>query len=141
VDHAHCLTVRLAFALHGADDAEVIEPLRHLGEQIAAPQSRFAMLLKLPRRSEQLRLARGGWIEVLRRRKGQLFAIHLLELRFVIKRVHLRRPAVHEQEDDALRPRCVMQPARQTRRRGDAIQCASAPNPQAAVCKAWRRVQ
>ena len=68
-------------------------------EQVADQQSRFAARLELPRAGEQVaglgeldsRFLAGVWL-----------AIVLLERGLVIKRIDLRRPAVHEQEDDAL---------------------------------------
>ncbi len=86
-------------AVHGLDEADVVDVLGDLGEQVADPGAALAVLLKAPGRLEQVEGFAGYDLGA---REGQGLAMVTLQERLVIEGVHLRRSAVHEEEDDAL---------------------------------------
>src|SRR5690606_15052450 len=49
VDHRHRLAVRLAAAVHGADDAQIIDFGGKVRKEFRHPEAGLAMLAKLPR--------------------------------------------------------------------------------------------
>ena len=79
-------------AAHRADDAQVIGTVGHVREQIADHQPALAARAELPQRALD-ELAGPALLSSLGK-----------ELRLVIKRIDVRDPAAHVQENDALRP-------------------------------------
>ena len=72
---------------------------RHVREQLADLDAALAVLLELERRAER----RAGLRSVLQIATRQLSGrAYLVRARLGIERIHVRRPAVHEQVDDAL---------------------------------------
>ena len=64
-------------------------------EQITTPQTRFAVLLELAPAGQQLgrpKIAAANF-------HADALTVALLQLRFVIEHIHLRRAAIHEEED------------------------------------------
>ncbi len=98
--------------VHRVDHAEVVHAPGQVREQLADRDPALAVLPEPERRAEQItRLARDH--PRLGERQG--LAIVALQERLVVERVNLRRPAVHEQEDDPLRARREMSLARRQR--------------------------
>jgi hypothetical protein len=103
-------TVSDTFGLHRMNEAEVINMPGHVREEIGNPMAGFAVPGKIPGRFhdalETAALAgigdNAGVVE------GEHFAILLREQRFVIKRVDVTWAALHEDENDALRPGAKM---------------------------------
>ncbi len=82
--------------LHAADEAEFVRMRGDLWKQLADPQAALAALLELPHRGHELA---GGHLAF-----ADGFARVFREFGFVIKAVHMRRPAVHAEEEHALGP-------------------------------------
>src|SRR4051794_18628873 len=92
------------------DHADVVEAAREMREELAGPVAGLAML----------REAEGGLQQVAgaarndaRSREGERLAVVALQERLVVEGVHLRRAAVHEQEQHA---RCLRLEMRGPRR-------------------------
>ena len=95
--------------MHGVDDAEIVDALRHVGKELADPAAGLAMALELEGRFHQaLGLALG--LDVHGR--GAL-AVVLLQQRLVVEGVHVGDAAVHQQMNHAFGP------GRKVRRLGD----------------------
>ena len=94
--------VRGIRTVQALDEAQVIHSLRDMREEIAHPCAGFAVLLKLPRTREKILCLRKLHA---RFREWKRLAVIALKQRLVIEGVDLRRSAMHEQEDDALRTR------------------------------------
>ena len=94
--------VRRVGAVQGVEDAEVVDQLGDVREERADHDPALAVLLELPGRAEQL--ARLGELDP-RLGEGERLAVVALEEGLVVERVHVRRPPLHEEEDDPLRPR------------------------------------
>ena len=77
--------------------AQLVGVLGQLGEQLGDPQAALAVLAETPRRAQQL----GRWA----RGPADRLAVVGGQLRLVVEGIDVRRPALHAQEDDALRPR------------------------------------
>ncbi len=105
VDHRHRGLVRLRLRVQAVQDAKMIGLARDVGEQFADPLPAPAVLRELPRAAEKLRV-------LLR---AEQLAVVGVELGFVIERVQVRDPALHEDENDALRSRGKMRRARRQR--------------------------
>jgi hypothetical protein len=86
-------------ALH---EAEAIDDLGDVGEELADPRPALAMLLEPPRTPEQV--AGLGELDA-GLLSGEGLAVVALQARLVVEGVDLRRAAVHEQEDHPLGPR------------------------------------
>ena len=88
--------------MHGVDDAEIVDALRQVGEELADPAARLAMALELEGRLHQaLGLAQG--LDVHRR--GAL-AVEFLQQRLVVEGVHVGDAAVHQEMNHPLGPGC-----------------------------------
>ena len=107
VHHQHRRLVVRDVGVHRADEADVVGAAADVREQLADVHAALAVLLERERRTHQ----RAGLPLGRHRSAGQRLAVVLVEHRLGIEAVHLREPAVHEQEDDVLRLRRVMQPA------------------------------
>ncbi len=94
--------VRGIGAVHRAQDAKVVHVLRHVREEFAHRQPALAVLLEPPRRLQQFARLRKLHPRLLERIR---FSVVALEQRLRIEGVHVARPAFHEEEHDALRPR------------------------------------
>src|SRR4051794_41145125 len=73
--------------------------LRDIWKQLRNRQSALPVLVKLERRPIKLCATALGHAG---------FAIVLSQFRFVVESIHVRRPALHAEEDNALRPRGKM---------------------------------
>ena len=89
----------LVVGVHAAQHAELVGMPARFGQQFDDAQSAFATSLKLPARTEQLRVQRPSGLSMIGR-----------ELRFFIKRLDVRRSAAHAEEDDPLRPCSEVRP-------------------------------
>ena len=91
---------------HRADDAQVVDDLGGVRQQVGDPGAAAAVLrepeLRPGERQRRLVARHAGEPLALAHRIGQLLAVARLEQRLVIERLELRRPAGHEQVDDAL---------------------------------------
>ena len=98
-------------AVRAVDETDVIDMPCDIGKQLADLVPALAIRLELPRRGKEVAgLGKGD----LRLGKRQRFAVIALQQRLVLKSVHVRRTAFHEQENDALGPRPEMRtPSRQ----------------------------
>ena len=102
VELHHRAAVSRVGAVHRMDHAQVIDAARDVRKEFAHRQAALAVLLELPRRLQQV----ARRIELhARLGKRQRLAVVTIEQRLRIERVHLRRPAGHEQKDDSLGPR------------------------------------
>jgi hypothetical protein len=82
---------------HGANDGDVIDELRMIGQVITNPLAALAMLLKLAEMAlhlEFLVLKLGDRL-TLCERFGHWLAVELVEFGLVIKRLQVARPAGH----------------------------------------------
>ena len=104
------------FAGHRADERQLVHDLGHVREQIADPRPALAVPAELPRRLHHL--ADVGELRRLQlaHRLVRVLAVELLQQRLVVEGIHLRRAAVHVEEDDALRLGRVVRQARRRRR-------------------------
>ena len=82
----------------GADDGNVIHTLRRLRQPIGDPDAALAVLLPLPPVGQQWRFDFAHGRDDRAEAFGQLLPGHFAQLRFVIERVEVARPAFHEQE-------------------------------------------
>ena len=103
-------TVRHPFRLQRMDETQIIHMPRHVWKQFGNPMPRFAMPREIPQRLhhslQTSPLASvGNYPRVIERHH---FPIFFLQERFVIERIHMARPALHEDEDDPLRSRDEM---------------------------------
>ncbi len=99
-------------AVHAVEKAQVVDALTHMRKQLTHPGSRLAVLPKLPGAGQQVSRIRGhhaGFVE------RQRLAMIARQERLVVERVDLRRPTVHEQEDDPLGTRREMRRANRQR--------------------------
>ena len=99
--------------VHAAEHGDVVNALGHFGENLAHLHARLTVPLKLKWRLEQtaraaLRLEIGI---------GRTLAVILVERRLGIERIHLRRPAIHEQVNHPLGARRKMRRLRGQRTR------------------------
>ena len=93
--------------VHRADEAEVVDDLGGVRQQLADPRAACAVLREFEERAGQrqrrLVARHAGEPLALAHGVGQLLAVPLVEQRLVVEHLQLRRPAGHEQVDDALR--------------------------------------
>ena len=82
------------------DERHVVDVLRNVREDLRSMSARFSMLPKLERRRKHL--AAGREKACLGIGSFELVAVAMLEFRFVIERVDLRRASRHEEPDDSL---------------------------------------
>ena len=88
-------------------------PLRQMREQIADPFPAFAVLLELP-----LRLDDPPLVPMPAAAEGfdlHRLPVHADHVGLIVERIDMRRPAVHKQKDDTLRPRLKMRLLRRKR--------------------------
>ena len=94
---------------HRADDAELVDDLGGVRQEIADPGAVRPVLaepeLRTGERQRRLIAGHAGQPLALPHRVRQLLAVALVEHWLVVERLHLRRPAGHEEIDDALRLR------------------------------------
>ena len=94
--------------VHRADEAELVDDLGRLRQELADPGADCPCRRELEDRAGQRqgRLVRRHARQPLPHpdRVGQVLAVHPVQQRLVIEQVELRRPAAHEQVDDPLRP-------------------------------------
>src|SRR5205823_6265883 len=82
--------------------SDIVHAGREVGKKVADPFSTLAVLLELPLGSDD-----GAFVLFAAASEGlhgNALAVQRVKLRLVIKRVHLARPAIHEQENDAFGP-------------------------------------
>ena len=95
------------FGVHGLEKTNLVSQVAEVGHQFTNPGSRLTMLGKRKDRgSDRERfLPRGhpGETLPLPNRIGQFLPTLTLQTRFVIEKIHLGWPAVHEQVDHPLR--------------------------------------
>ena len=87
--------------VHGLDETKIVDDACDIGKQLADPGSALAVLLKLPGRFEEVEGFAGNDLWTL---EGKWFPVVALQERLVVEGVDLRRPSVHEQENDSLCP-------------------------------------
>ena len=96
------LVIRIV-GVHRADHAQVVDVPGDVRKQLADLDAAFAVPFERERRRQQLAALAAA---VLRgQRLGQRFARVLGQFGLGIERIDVRRPAVHEQEDEPLGPR------------------------------------
>ena len=120
VHHQHRRLVVRDVGVHRADHADVVGARADVREELADLEAALAVALERERRLHQragLALGRDGAAR-------QRLAVVLVEHRLRIEAVDLRQPAVHEQEDDVLGARGMVQ-ARRRRGRRPSARCAS----------------
>ena len=94
-------------AVQGAQDAEVIHTLRHVGKQFADRKPAFAVVFEGPRRFQK----RGRRRKLNPRLLSRIgLAVIAIQQGLGIKGVDLRRSAFHQQKNHALGPRRKMGP-------------------------------
>ena len=99
----HRRTVDRRVGGHRMDEPDIVHARREVREKIAHMLAALPVLLELPLRSDHAALvpfsaaAKGLHINRL--------PVERVERGLVVKRVHLARPAIHEEENDALRLR------------------------------------
>ena len=110
-------SMRHALGVQRMDETQIIHMPRHLGKEFAHPASAVPVLTKLPRRLHHalVRAAIAGVRHRARIIERQLLPVVLFQAWLVIERVDLTRPALHEEEDDALGPRREMRCPRRQR--------------------------
>jgi hypothetical protein len=114
VHHEHRGLVIRDVGVHRADDADVVGAGAHVREELAHFEATLAVAREAERRLHQRAgLAFGGHGAARER-----LAVILRQHRLRIEAVHLRQPAVHEEEDDVFRARGMVQALRELRRRG-----------------------
>ena len=90
-------------------EAQLVDDLRGVRQQLADPRAALAVLRELELRAGQRKrpLERGHAGQALAHphRLGQLLAVHRAEQRLVVEQLELRRAAALEQVDDPLGPR------------------------------------
>ena len=79
--------------VHGSNDAQVVSAFCNIWKKFADDDAAFAMRSKLEGRRHQSALLATRFL-------GNNFAFVLLKIGFGVKRVDMRRPAVHEKKDD-----------------------------------------
>ena len=99
-------------ARHRAHDREVVHALRDVREELAHRRAALPVLLKFPRRAE-----RRAVVVELRRLHFHPERLAVLggQPRLRVEGIHLRRPAVHVEKNDALRLRRKMRRSRHER--------------------------
>ena len=100
---------RIVVDVFGVERLQEAEFIRHLArprEQFAEPRPRLSMLSELEGRSRQrqrrLKARHAGQSLTLAYAVGQLLPVHRVEQRLVVEQVQLRRPATHDERNDAL---------------------------------------
>ena len=107
VHHQHRRLVVRDVGVHGADEADVVGAAADVRKQLAHLHAALAVLLERERRLEQAPgLPFGRDVPA-----GQRLPVVLVEHRLGVEAVDLRQAAVHEQEDDVLRPGGVVERA------------------------------
>ena len=112
------------FTRHRTHNREVIHARRDMREEFTHRRAALAIFLKFPRRAE-----RAAVVVELRRLHfhPERLAVFRGQPRLRVERVHLRRPAIHVEEDDVLRLRRKMRlPRRERIQRIDRITRANA---------------
>jgi len=90
-----------ALADHRLDEAEVVDPIANVREEVADLVAALSAGAELPLGLHQ-RARRVLVVERERALDGQRIAVVLEQIRLVVERVDGRRAAVHEEEDDVL---------------------------------------
>ena len=94
--------VRLVGAVNRLQEAEVVGARPHLRKQVADHRAALSIGTELPRRFPQV----GGFGKLdARLGEGKRLARVTDQRGLVVEGIHMRRPAVHAEEDDALGPR------------------------------------
>jgi len=91
-----------AFGVHRMDHAQIVHVNRNVRKQFARPQATLPVLLPAKGRAHQFAQLAAGHFLGLRYTAGNVAAVVLLQLRLVIERIDVARPAHHEQEDHPL---------------------------------------
>ena len=108
VHHQHRRLVVRNVGVHRTDEADVVRAFADVREQLADLDAGLAVLLEREGRAHQRAgLAFGG-----NRAARQRLSVVLVEHRLRIEAVDLRQAAVHEQKDDTLGARRVIEPPR-----------------------------
>ncbi len=151
VHQVHRFRVRHAVAVAPAQKANVVDARADVREPVGHLDAALAVLLEGALGREQLVLVHAAARLHRAERLRQLFAVQSREFGLRVEGVHVRRPAGHEQEDDALRGRLEVRLLRRERvRRAQRASSArasspsmaasaSAPNPHPAVRRKARR--
>lgn len=93
---------------HRFDEGEVVGDLGNMGEEVADPGSRLAVLFELPGRLHDLAdVVKLGGLKFADGFSG-ILPVVFFEGRFVVEGVDLRRAAIHVKEDDVLGLRSVV---------------------------------
>ena len=98
--------------VEGVNQAQVVSDGGEVRQQLVQPDPALALAGELEHRGgDELLAAAGhrGHPLSLAHRLGQFFLEELVQVRLVIEEVELARGAGHEEEDDALRPRRVVE--------------------------------
>ena len=127
------LSTRAAVGRVGAvqrmDEAEVVHAFGHVRKQFADPMPLSPCCCEFPGRVQQV-AGRGELHARLGER--QRLAVVAVEKRLVIERIDVRRPALHEQEDDPFRPGWKVRRLRAPADRRSRRRCRQLPHPPAA---------
>jgi hypothetical protein len=99
VDLEQRRAVRGIRAMQALDEAEVVDHLRHVGEELAHPSAALPVLTERPGAAQQV--AGLGELHAWLGLRERLAVVPLQE-RLVVEGVDLRRTAMHEEEDHAL---------------------------------------
>jgi len=101
--------VGLSLGVQAPNHAEIIRAFGRFGQQLGYPMPGLAVLTECPRRTQQGRnflvLVFFVVTERVREFQGAGLAALAVQARLVVECIDLARAAVHEQENDALRPR------------------------------------
>ena len=92
--------VRHAFRVHRVNETQIIDVLRHVWKKFRNIMSAFAILLEAPRRFHHPLLDHLPKILKSITRDIDFLVVILLKLRFVIERIDVARPALHENKND-----------------------------------------
>jgi hypothetical protein len=95
----HRRAVREAVRVERLDDRKLVHLRRKMRQRVRAPLAGLTVLFEAALRAEQFP---GGDIAAARFEVRGL-AVTLLQLGLVVEQIHLRRPAIHEEEDAGLR--------------------------------------
>ena len=113
VHHEHGRPVQRRLGVHRVHEGNVIDAGGEVREQITDPFAALPVLMKLPARTDDAPLVAPPAATEGSHRHGA--ALKPVELPFVVEGFDMARPAVHEEEDDALRLRREVRRARRQR--------------------------
>ena len=84
----------------GLDKCDVVRTTSDVGKQITDPRATLPVLAKLPRTAQQIPCLCKLDARLFKR---QRLSVVLGQQRLIVKRIHMRRSAVHEEKNHSLR--------------------------------------